>query len=123
MSFKSWLELVISNHFGPLEVSSFRFGSNQRDAEEPNAGEYPAPDNRWAGRSKGWNPVPTKGFSLEINVKDFFTHIACTAFETIICSSERWKCETFLVLACHQQVLEGSINVFKLFHTQRSAVD
>ena len=29
----------------------------------------------------------------------------------------------FVVLACHQLVLEGSINIFNLFHTLRSAVD
>ena len=29
----------------------------------------------------------------------------------------------FVVLACHQLVLDGSINVLKLFHTLRSAVD
>ena len=29
----------------------------------------------------------------------------------------------FVVLAYHQLVLDGSINVFKLFHTLRSVVD
>ena len=31
--------------------------------------------------------------------------------------------DCFVVLDCHQLVLDGLINVFKLFHNLRSAVD
>ena len=46
---QSWLELVVGDRLGPPEVSGYQLGEkcgDQRDAEEPDGGECPAPDDR-----------------------------------------------------------------------------
>ena len=66
--------------------------------------------------------LPPHGLRLRDHSTQFFDESDCFLKNKIMISYNS-NVPLFEALACHQLALDGSINVFKLFHTLRIAVD